>query len=267
VIPLARREFLGVAAAAPFALSASTRTPQNIIVLVLTGGPSQLDTWDPKPEAPAEIRSPFRTIRTNVPGIEISEIFPRMAKHADKYALIRSVYNEAPPHSHEEAMGPIDKATEGFLTLNGSFAANCWHARQLVEAGTPQRIRINMFDAVFHRTTWDNHGHGPFSTLADYRDVVAPMFDSAYTNLLVDLHQRGLLESTIIIAAGEFGRTARINPQGGRDHWTKCQTVVIAGGGIEGGQIYGSSDSTGAEPKEKPVSLAQLLARPTGLFT
>lgn len=260
MIPLARREFLGVAAAAPFALRASVSSPRNVIVLVLTGGPSQLDTWDPKPEAPSEIRGPFRAIRTNVPGIEISEIFPRMARHADKYAIVRSVYNESAPHSHEEAMAPIDEATEGFLTLNGSFAANCLRARQLVETGTPQHVRINMFDSVFHRTTWDGHSHGPFSTIADYRDEVAPIFDAAYTNLLEDLHKRGLLGSTLVIAAGEFGRTPRINPQGGRDHWTKCQTVLLAGGGIEGGRIIGSSDAIGAEPRDNPVSLREIFS-------
>ncbi len=260
MIPLRRREFLGVATAAPFALRASTCAPQNVIVLVLTGGPSQLDTWDPKPEAPSEIRSPFRALRTNVPGIEISEIFPRMARHADKYAIVRSVYNEAVPHSHEEAMGPIDKATEHFLVLNGSFAANCRHACQLVETGTPRHIRINMFDSVFHRKTWDSHGHGPFSSIRDYKETVAPMFDAAYTNLLEDLHQRGLLASTLVIATGEFGRTPRINPQGGRDHWTRCQTVLLSGGGIQGGQVIGSSDATGTEPKENPVSLGEISA-------
>ena len=67
----------------------------NCIMLMLVGAPSQLDTWDMKPEAPAEIRGPYKPIPTNVPGIQISEIFPRMAKHADKYALVRSVYHTA----------------------------------------------------------------------------------------------------------------------------------------------------------------------------
>ena len=67
----------------------------NCIMLFLVGGPSQLDTWDMKPNAPAEIRGPYKPIKTNVPGIEISENFPRMAKHADKFALIRSVYHTA----------------------------------------------------------------------------------------------------------------------------------------------------------------------------
>src|SRR5213594_841770 len=67
----------------------------NCIMLFLVGGPSHIDTWDPKPEAPAEVRGPFKPIATNVPGMQISEIFPRMAKHADKYSLIRSVYHTA----------------------------------------------------------------------------------------------------------------------------------------------------------------------------
>src|SRR5205823_1593570 len=73
----------------------ATKKDVNCIMLFLVGGPSQLDTWDMKPDAPAEIRGPYKPIKTNVPGIEISENFPRMAKHADKFALIRSVYHTA----------------------------------------------------------------------------------------------------------------------------------------------------------------------------
>src|SRR5918992_1985635 len=72
-----------------------TKKDVNCIMLMLVGGPSQLDTWDMKPNAPVEIRGPYKPIKTNVPGIEISENFPRMAKHADKYALVRSVYHTA----------------------------------------------------------------------------------------------------------------------------------------------------------------------------
>ena len=132
-------------------------------------------------------------------------------------------------------------------------------ARQLIETGVPC-VRVNMFETVFHRTTWDSHGTRPFSTIGDYKDTVGPAFDAAYSSLLEDLHNRGLLKTTLVIAMGEFGRTPRINPSGGRDHWTKCYTVLMAGGGIQGGQIYGSSDSTGAEPKDNPVSVAQILA-------
>jgi uncharacterized protein (DUF1501 family) len=77
------------------AAGAARDTDVNCIMLFLVGGPSQLDTWDPKPDAPAEVRGPFKPIDTNVPGVRISEIFPRMARHADKYSLIRSVYHTA----------------------------------------------------------------------------------------------------------------------------------------------------------------------------
>jgi uncharacterized protein (DUF1501 family) len=100
----------------------------------------------------------------------------------------------------------------------------------------------------------------PFSTIRDYRDSVGPAFDLAYSTLLEDLHQRGLLSTTLVVATGEFGRSPRLNPAGGRDHWTKCWTVLLAGGGIRGGQIYGSSDAHGAEPKENPVDVAQIIA-------
>lgn len=255
---LARRDFLRVAAGAPFAgMSASRR--QSCIVLVLTGGPSHLDTWDMKPDAPSEIRGPFRPIRTNVPGIEIAEIFPRMARHADKYALIRSVYSDAAP-VHDDGLRMIDAATEGFVTLPpGPFGDNCVRARQLVEVGVPS-VRVDMFETVFHRATWDSHGMRPFSTIRDYKDRVGPAFDAAYSTLLEDLSQRGLLKTTLVVAMGEFGRTPRINPSGGRDHWTKCWTVLMAGGGIQGGQVYGSSDAIGAEPKDNPVRVERIMA-------
>jgi Protein of unknown function (DUF1501) len=274
VTPISRRDFLSGAALLPFV----PRTHANsCILLVLTGGPSHLDTWDPKPDAPREIRGPFRSIRTNVPGIEISEIFPRMAKHADKYTLVRSVYSDAEP-IHETGLSLIDAATTGWRTLPGpigfmgsraaaqttsneptSFAENSRRARHLIETGTPD-VRVNMFETVFHKTTWDSHGARPFSAIRDYKDTVGPAFDVAYTSLLEDLHNSGLLKTTLVIAMGEFGRTPRINPSGGRDHWTKCFTVLLAGGGIQGGQIYGSSDATGAEPKDNPVSVQQILA-------
>lgn len=270
---VSRRDFLSAAALLPFAPHAHAN---NCILLVLTGGPSHLDTWDMKPEAPREIRGPFRPIRTNVPGIEISEIFPRMAKHADKYTLIRSVYSDSEP-VHENGLRIIDAATTGWRTLPGpigfmgsratqttsnaptSFAENCRSARHLIETGT-QCVRVNMFETVFHRPTWDSHGTRPFSTIRDYKDSVGPAFDAAYSSLIEDLHNRGLLKTTLVIAMGEFGRTPRINPSGGRDHWTKCFTVLMAGGGIPGGQIYGSSDTTGAEPKDNPVSVQQIIA-------
>ena len=253
---LARREFLCAATGAPFALRAGSE-PRNCIVIVLNGGVSHVDTWDPKPDAPSDIRGSFRAIRTNVAGIQISEIFPRMAKCADRYTLVRSVYSDAGPHSHEEALRPIDEATREFMTLSG--LGSLGRARELIESGT-RRIRVDMYNTIFHQPTWDSHGLRPFSTFQDYAETVAPAFDLAFTRLLENLRQRGLFDSTLVIALSEFGRSPKINPMGGRDHWPRCQTVILAGGGTEGGQIIGSSDAIGAEPKDSPLSLAGLLA-------
>jgi hypothetical protein len=309
-----RRDFLK-AGALPFLPAFGAAAPDvSCIFLMLVGGPSQLDTWDPKPDAPSHIRSPYRPIKTNVPGIEISEIFPRMARHADKYALIRSCYYTAEPvhdighqlvqtgrvfadevesphvgcvvsgGGHVILPGPIGKTggnmphgqSAGFLgqscepvlrqpsTANPKYGLNrfgqsCFEARCLVESGV-RFVTVNMFETVFDEITWDVHGSPPFSPMSCYRDTVGPMFDQAYSALIEDLHDRRLLDKTLVVATGEFGRTPRINPAGGRDHWPQCWTMLMAGGGVHGGQIIGSSDAIGAEPKDRPVSPPEVLA-------
>ena len=190
-------------------------------VLHLTGGASQLDTWDLKPDAPSDVRGPFRPIKTNVPGIEISEIFPRMALHADKFAIIRSVHHTATTHREAELLFGLPRGR-----------------------------------SVFDGISWDIHGWKPFSPISSYRDVVGPMFDRDFSSLL----ESGLLESTVVVALGEFGRTPKINPDGGRDHWPHCFSILMAGRGIRGGQIYGSSDRIGAEPRDNPVTPAMITA-------
>src|SRR5205814_8664891 len=87
-----------------------------------------------------------------------------------------------------------------------------------------------------------------------------PMFDQAYTALLDDLSDRGLLGSTLVVAMGEFGRTPHLNARGGRDHWPGVWSILLAGGGIRGGQVIGSSDALGAEPKDRPVAPAEVAA-------
>jgi len=369
----------------------------NCIHLMLVGGPSQLDTWDPKPNAPVEIRGPYKAIRTNVPGIEISENFPRMAKHADKYALVRSVYHTAaavhdtghqmmqtgrlfqggieypnfgavmaklegpngdvPPFvlmprpigntggnmPHGQSAGFLGKGFDPFVlnadpsdpnfkvpdmlppdyltalrvdrrkdwremidksvsmfetsqdarlldstfhqayTLMSSekaraafelhkepqevrdkygmnrFGQSCLLARRLIEAGV-RFVTINMFETVFDEITWDIHGSKPFSPISCYRDLVGPMFDMAYSSLLEELSQRGLLSKTIVLATGEFGRTPKVNPAGGRDHWPQCWTILMAGGGIKGGQTVGASDEIGGAPKDRPTTPAEVAA-------
>jgi uncharacterized protein (DUF1501 family) len=86
------------------------------------------------------------------------------------------------------------------------------------------------------------------------------MFDHAYASLLEDLHERRLLEKTIVVAMGEFGRTPKINPAGGRDHWPQAWTILIGGAGIKGGRVVGSTDEIGAYPVERPTSPAEVAA-------
>ena len=90
--------------------------------------------------------------------------------------------------------------------------------------------------------------------------TAGPTFDRAYKLPTGGLSRRGLLESTLVVAMGEFGRTPKINPDGGRDHWPHCFSIVLAGCGIRGGQVYGSSDRIGAEPRDNPVTPAMIAA-------
>ncbi len=393
--------FLGLSLADLLSLKAlgavNTEKDTNCIMLFLVGGPSQLDTWDMKPNAPAEIRGPYKPIPTNVDGIQISEIFPRMARHADKYSLVRSVYHTAasvhetghqmmqtgrlfqpgleyphigcvvsklkgamgdvPPHvllphpigntgvnmPHGQTAGFLGKTYDPFVlnadpsdpnfkvpdmlppdyiasvrvdrrrnwgevidksvayfetsqdaklmdstfhqayTLMSSakareafelrqepeqvrekygknrFGQGCLLARRLIERDV-RFVTINMFETVFNEITWDIHGSAPFSPISCYRDLIGPMFDNAYSSLLEDLHQRGLLASTLVLAMGEFGRTPKINPAGGRDHWPGCWTIALAGGGVKGGQVIGSSDEIGGAPQDRPVTPAEVAA-------
>lgn len=369
----------------------------NCIMIFMLGGPSQLDTWDMKPDAPEEIRGPYRPVETNVSGIRISEIFPRMARHADKYALVRSVYHTAaavhdtghqmmqtgrlfqggvehphpgcvlaklkgpqgssPPHvvlptpmgptggnlPHGQSAGYLGKQFDP-LTLNSDpskpdfrvpdllppgyvtairqerrqalrdavdngvraferspgaklldanfgqayslmsskeareafdlkaegeerrkkyglnkFGQSCLLARRMVERGV-RFVTINMFETVFNEITWDIHGSRPFTPIQAYSDIVGPWFDHGYSSLLEELHERGLLENTLVVAMGEFGRTPKVNPAGGRDHWPQCWSIFFAGGGVKGGQVIGASDEIGAYPKDRPVTPSEVAA-------
>ncbi len=405
---LRRRDFLHAGSLAAlglsltdwFALKASGATPSNdtnCILLMLIGGPSQLDTFDMKPNAPVEIRGPYKPIKTNVPGIEISENFPLTATHADKFSLVRSVYHTAaavhdtghqmmqtgrlfqggvehphygcvlsklkgpngdvPAHvllprpigntggnmPHGQTAGYLGKAFDPFVlnadpsdpnfkvpdmlppdyltalrvdrrrnwremidksvsefetsqdarlldstfhqayTLMSSakaraafelyrepekirekygmnrFGQSCLLARRLIEAGV-RFVTVNMFETVFDEITWDIHGSKPFSPISCYRDLVGPMFDMAYSSLLSELSERGLLSNTMVVATGEFGRTPKINPAGGRDHWPQCWTMLMGGGPLKGGTVVGASDEIAAAPRDHPVTPAQIAA-------
>lgn len=402
---LTRRDFLKVGALSAGAVgmnladlaraeAVTGKKDINCIVLFLVGAPSHLDTWDLKPNAPDTVRGPFKPTKTNVPGIEIGEHFPQMAKMADRYALLRSVYHKAAPihetghqmmqtgylfrggqeHPHygsvvshlrgrhkdglppfvilpgpigntgvsvshgqgagylgaahepfflrgdpgdkgfriddlqapagvdparlktrkdlldaldsahrafdatedsrsrdnayDQAFGMIfaEKAKKAFDIASedgkvrgrygrNTFGQSCLLARRLVEHGV-RLVTVNMFDTVFNEITWDCHADGGSLavTLNDYKETLCPMFDMAYTALLEDLQQRGMLDNTLVVAFGEFGRTPQINARGGRDHWPGVWSMLFAGANVKGGQVIGSSDKNGGEPRDRPVS-------------
>jgi uncharacterized protein (DUF1501 family) len=103
---------------------------------------------------------------------------------------------------------------------------------------------------------WDSHQNNA----ARLKDNLLPPADQGFSALIEDLDQRGLLDSTLVVALGEFGRTPMINKLGGRDHWPDCFSAVLAGGGIHGGAIFGASDRIGAYPSTNPVTPGDLAA-------
>lgn len=389
--------------------TARAGSARHCIYLFLCGGPSQPDLWDLKPEAPLGIRSEFAPLQTNVPGVFFSELIPRVAQHADKLALIRSMTHadnghggaivhtllgqlppvrdelyvarhdhpgigailhsvlgdsgalpawvvlprpfgtSSPPYKGQSAgfLGArhdpllFDKEQKGSLTeaplrldaiqpgdgLNGSrfsarrallqamdrqapltagdaarhenyerafslltapatrrafelehepdalrdrygrneYGQSLLMSRRLVEAG----VRfVNVFWTFFEENgcqfnLWDNHGVAANVCGIDGQltgrqqlthEYCTPSFDRAFSALLDDLADRGLLDETLVVVAGEFGRTPRINATSGRDHWAHCYTQLLAGGGVRGGAVYGASDATGAYVADRPVT-------------
>ncbi len=384
---------------------------KSCILVYLWGGPPQQDMWDMKPDAPDGIRSQFKPIDTVVPGIQICDQMPRIARHTDKLAIIRAlthesnqhevgVYHtltgkvdntlavprnrrsrrdfpnagsivsyftppgdmpatvtiprpighdgvvytgtyagflgprhdpielqppaevaEAAPHSFGLPPGVSDahftarvgllrqieaaerslqsgRATAGmdasrelaFRMLSSPQAKAMFNldkedprlrdrygrneygecfllARRLIEAG----VRLVTFTWYYVcpdgnvANVWDNHGGtgslGGISGFAMLKEKYCiPPLDQGFSALMEDMADRGLLDETLVAMFGEFGRTPKINPAAGRDHWGPCQSAVLAGGGIRGGQVYGSSDAHAAYPKSKPVRPEDLLA-------
>lgn len=131
---------------------------------------------------------------------------------------------------------------------NGRLGRSCLVARRLVEAG------VSLITVIFGG--WDTHSNH----LKETRDWLLPPINRAFAALLDDLADRGMLDSTLVAWTGEFGRTPTINANGGRDHWGRVYSTALAGGGIQGGQVYGSSDSLAADPKDKPVPVADFVA-------
>jgi uncharacterized protein (DUF1501 family) len=370
---------------------------RSCIMIFNLGAPSQIDLFDPKPDAPAEIRGPFKAISTKSKDIQLTELLPQHAKLADKFSVVRSCYhtaaavhdtghqmmqtgrlftggvntphagsalsylrgarNELPAHIIlPQAMGPtggnmphgqdagflgkaydpfvlnsdpskpdfkvpdllpprdigearlerrkklrdvVDgtvknfEASESAQLMDTNFASAfklmtsktardafdlskepeavrqrygmtrfgqcCLLARRLVQAGV-RFVTINTFITVFDEITWDIHGSKPFTSIAGMKDIVCPMYDQGYSALIEDLDQRSMLPNTMVCNLAEFGRTPRVNPAGGRDHWPNCWSIYFAGGGVQGGRVVGRSDDKGAYPAERPVSPAEVVA-------
>lgn len=360
---------------APAAAVPAGRRDKSVIIIWLQGGPSHLDMWDLKPDAPSEVRGEFKAIETNVPGIRIGEHLPRTARVMDRLCLLRTVHG--PEGSHERAsrhlqtgwrpipnvdypslsanfvkwgvaetdvppfVGVLNPIEQGFgggylgprfgpflagdpnqkdfavrdlipppgvlldrigrrreilkgfddgfrlvdrnpasLTSAGerayrlaysapareafaiekepaalrdrygrtSLGQGCLLSRRLVEAGVRA---VTLF-----KGGWDTHGQN-FSAL---KERLLPELDPAFATLVDDLATRGLLDSTLVVCLGEFGRTPKINGSAGRDHWPGAGTVVLAGGGVRGGQVVGETDATGSEPKTRPISIEEFAA-------
>ena len=360
---------------------------RSVILLWLWGGPSHLDTFDPKPLAPADVRGPFSSIATRTPGISFAETLPRLAARSDRFALCRSNINFPPGHLEagtlglsganeltnppEPAMGAVLGRVRGYGALPpfvavgrgpvrdvvglvtgqgggrwgsahdpfrlkcddlgqveipalellpgqttaglsdrvrlrseldrlqrqadrrieawdggyqrayeliasptarqaldlsaespatraafgaSSFGQSCLLARRLVEAGVPF-IQVNWSSYVEAITPncdfgWDTHIWN-FEMLQDRH---GPILDRALSALLDDLQERGLDQSTLVLALGEFGRTPRINGQMARDHWPGCYFSLWAGAGIRAGTVVGRSDPTASAPVTPPVT-------------
>ncbi len=397
---IARRDFVRIGAASvlgtAFTLpgllqhrsrAAASKSDVSVIYVFLKGGLSTIDTFDLKPDAPSDIRGEFNPIPTIVPGMQVGELIPRIARQADKFSLIRSfthrssdhgpadhymltgyfpgpgfngglkpnnhfpsfgsvianklgargavppyvclpmmhpsggssflgasavpfvieadpsapnfsVPDMAPPltieakrlESRRELLARVDRYQRSAESAANSGARNvsafsrrafdlmtsadakkafdlaaepsklrdeygrntlgqsCLMARRLVEAG----VRC----VTVEHSNWDTHD-GNFKTL---RDQLLPKFDAAMAALFRDLADRGLLDTTLVIVSGEFGRTPRINKNAGRDHWGKCFTVALGGGGIRGGRVVGASDKWAEAPAENPFGPEDLAA-------
>lgn len=178
------------------------------------------------------------------------------AEHASMDAYQQQALNMILSHSVREA---FDLSQESEKTKDAygrnTFGQSVLIARRLVEAGSRFVTALDL-NRVETGRDWDTHGTND----KQHRDYLVPVLDQALSTLLTDLDERGLLESTMVIAMGEFGRTYDLNPGGGRDHWCHCWSMVLGGGGIRGGQIIGASDERGAYVAKRRVTIGDLLA-------
>jgi hypothetical protein len=142
-----------------------------------------------------------------------------------------------------------------------TFGQSCLMARRLIESGV-RCVTVNHFDTVFNLTCWDMHadGGGLNNTYLDYERHLCPQFDWAFTALIQDLEDRGMLKDTVVAVLSEFGRTPQLNGRGGRDHYPAAWTNFLAGGNIKGGQVIGATDKIGSRPVDSPIEPPQVIA-------
>src|SRR5216110_3017462 len=393
---ISRRNFLKIGSlglgglALPQLLEAETqagirKSHKAIIMIYLPGGPPHQDMFDLKLDAPSEIRGEFRPISTNVPGIQICELLPQIAKITDKLAIIRSISDAIDDHSDfmcmtgrrkqnqppggwptfgatvSKVLGPTNPAlpvfvgleprmqhrpynaaTPGFLgTAHNSFRPENEGKADMVLNGitvdrlSDRRTLLTSFDR-FRREVdasglmagmdafqqqalgvltssqllqaldlskedprlrdrygkGDSKVHGDAAPMLNEQFLIArrlveagarvvtvaygfwdyhgknfqnarndlPMLDQAVTALITDLHERGLDKDVSVVVWGEFGRTPIINKDGGRDHWPRVSSALLAGGGMKTGQVIGATDRLGGEPNERPVTFGEVFA-------
>jgi hypothetical protein len=192
------------------------------------------------------------------------ELYERAYRLLDSEAVRRALDVSAEPPGVRErygfGAGPV-AVGEGGGGGNGAEMGYARHmrgqnlllARRLVEAGVPF---VNVYDFRQQGQNWDAH----FKCANQHKTHLLPEADRGLSALIEDLDARGLLDSTLVVAMGEFGRTPRINREGGRDHWPDCYTVLLAGGGVRGGAVYGASDRLAAYPASDPVTPGDLAA-------
>ena len=345
----------------------------SCIVIFQNGGASQLDTFDPKPDAVADIRGSFQAIPTALPGIRVSELLPRSAKAIKKFSIIRSMHSDEAIHERarqyifsgtkprNELLHPSYGATvskewgpknglppfvsipnadlsaeAGFLgptydpfisgdpntadfsvqdlTLPGGLSLDEARSRTELLGALDREFRkveqsplIDSMDEFYQKAfdlisspaakkafdiaaepdkLRDAYGrtqvgqgallarrlveagvrlatvfHGGYDTHVQnergHRKLV-PVFDQAFTALLEDLEQRGLLATTLVLVIGDFGRTPKVNFSGGRDHWPGAFSVALSGAGIQGGVVVGETDEHAAHPIDRPVTIEDL---------
>jgi hypothetical protein len=146
----------------------------------------------------------------------------------------------------------LSRETEELRNRYGAnfFGQSCLMARRLVEAGT-RFVQVKWYEGPAW-DAWDVHG-ADLPGIVRMEQHLCPRLDQGLTALLEDLHRRGLLDTTLVVVTGEFGRTPKFNKLGGRDHWPYCFSVLMAGGGVPGGAVIGASDHEGAYPADRPV--------------